>query len=76
MIVAQRDRDENVRNLTTSMTDMLAFVEEVDALKRIKILEAVVSKMLKEITSCALFIQEYVKKGFYGEFHPILYLYV
>jgi hypothetical protein len=53
------------------MTDMLVFVKEVDALKRIKVLETVVSDMLKEITA---FIQEYVKKGFYGEFHPILYL--
>jgi hypothetical protein len=74
MIVAQRARDENIRNLATSMTDMLAFVEEVDALKRVRILETVVSDMLREITACALFIQEYVEKIFISEFHPLLYL--
>jgi hypothetical protein len=67
MVVGQRDRDDNVRNLSDAMTDMLAFVEEVDVLNRIQIVETVVSEMLKEVEACATFIQEYVQKGFYGQ---------
>jgi hypothetical protein len=76
MIVAQRARDENIRNLAISMMDMLAFVEEVDALKRIRLLEIVVSDMLREINACAVFIQEYIRNGSYGESNHTSYSYI
>jgi len=46
-----------------TIVDVLGFVEEVDALSKIRKLEDTVSSMMKQIYECALFIQTYGEKG-------------
>jgi hypothetical protein len=41
-------------------------VNTVDALPKIQKLQDTVSSMMKQIHECALFIQHYGKKGFFG----------
>jgi hypothetical protein len=59
----QQDRDDKIKTLLLTIVDVLGFVEEVDALSKIRKLEDTVSSMMKQIYECALFIQTYGEKG-------------
>jgi hypothetical protein len=59
----QQDRDNKIKTLLLTIVDVLGFVEEVDALSKIRKLEDTVSSMMKQIYQCALFIQTYGEKG-------------
>jgi hypothetical protein len=47
---------------------MLDFLEEVDAERKIALLEKTVSRMLEGITNCAKFLTHYTEVGFSGKF--------
>jgi hypothetical protein len=51
------------------MRDMLEFVDDVDAVSKIRKLQVTVSLMMKEIYECALFIQEYGRVGLGSTWH-------
>jgi hypothetical protein len=48
------------------MVKMYSFVEDGEALQKIKSLEETVSCMVKQTMECAIFVQEYMQIGFYG----------
>jgi hypothetical protein len=55
--------NDNIRKHLLTMREVLEFVEEVDALPKIRNLQSTVSSMMKQIYECSLFIQEYTKLG-------------
>jgi hypothetical protein len=62
-LMKQKNEDDDIRELLLTMRDVLEFVEEVDALPKIRNLQSTVSSMMKQIYECSLFIQEYSKRG-------------
>jgi len=52
-----------------TIVDVLGFVEEVDALLKIRKLEDTISSMMEKIFECALFIQTYGEKGLASTYH-------
>jgi hypothetical protein len=59
----EQKMDDDTRKLLLTMREVLEFVEEVDALPKIRNLQSTVSSMMKQIYECSLFIQEYAKLG-------------
>ena len=53
-------------DLVSDVATMYSFVEDGEALQKIKSLEDTVSCMVKQTMECAIFIQEYMQIGFYG----------
>jgi hypothetical protein len=58
-----------MRMLLLTMRDMLEFVEDEDAISKIRKLQSTVSLMMKQIYECALFIQEYGEMGLGSTLH-------
>jgi len=66
VLTAQQTRNENVSSLADQMADMLAFLNEVEPLKKIKLLEVTVASMMKQIEECGIFITKFVGDGFFS----------
>ncbi|OBZ66774.1 Vegetative incompatibility protein HET-E-1 [Grifola frondosa] len=58
--------DDDVRNLASSMEDMLAALVALDGVEKIKMLRDAVERAMEAVRSCADFISEYVQRGFFG----------
>jgi hypothetical protein len=68
VLKSQQGRDDRVRDLLSTIVDMLGFVKDVEGLKKMQKIEQTVSCMMEEIRDCAVFIQEYSGKGLFGEY--------
>ncbi|KAJ7150443.1 hypothetical protein C8R43DRAFT_494588 [Mycena crocata] len=63
----QQETDEQLRSLVNTMVDVYSFVQDVEKLcDTIKRLETAVLNIMKETVECAIFINEYTKRGFLG----------
>ena len=63
----QRLTDASLISLVTIMGDAYSVVDEIhDLPDKIKSLEAVIALTLQQISECAIFIREYVYRGFTG----------
>jgi hypothetical protein len=59
----EQKTDDDIRKLLLTMREILEFVQDVDALPKMRNLQSTVSSMMKQIYECSLFIQEYTKLG-------------
>jgi hypothetical protein len=62
IVVAQRDRDENIRRLLLALDDVYSFISEVETLKKIESHREVIARLMKQTTICAHFISSYAEK--------------
>ncbi|KAJ7255287.1 hypothetical protein C8J57DRAFT_1721846 [Mycena rebaudengoi] len=65
-LVAQLDRDAEVRALWVAAADMLDFLKEADPVLDDPAVAQVVKAMMQQIYECALFIREFGRKGYLG----------
>jgi hypothetical protein len=68
VLKSQQGRDDSVRDLLSTIVDMLGFVKDVEGLQKMQKIQETVSSMMKGILDCALFVQEYSGKGLFGEY--------
>src|SRR5271154_3605781 len=66
ILIAQQTRHDDVSSLAEQMADMLAFLNEVEPLKKIQLLEVTVASMMKQIEECGSFISVFVGNGFFS----------
>jgi hypothetical protein len=66
VLKGQQDRDNKVRDLLSTIVDMLGFAEDVEGLQKMQKVQDTVLYMIKEIRDCALFVHEYCGKGLFG----------
>jgi hypothetical protein len=64
VLKAQEVRNEDVRSLSEAMVDMLAFMDDIQNLEKIKPLQNTVTAMMIQVEECANFIAQYVGHGF------------
>ena len=63
----QKLTDNKLLNLFQSVNQTFAFAKDLQELRdKIKTLEDAISQILKQTTECAFFVQDYVRRGFYG----------
>jgi hypothetical protein len=62
------DRDQKLVDLVTTMEDVCSFADTIQSIpKKLQLLEDIITKILKQIVECAIFIREYTGKGFSGQ---------
>jgi hypothetical protein len=55
------------------MKDVCSFADTIQSIpKKLQLLEDIITKILKQIVECAIFIREYTGRGFSGQ-HPSVY---
>ena len=70
-LIAQFDRDQQVKDLWKTAADMLAFLKDADPVID-ELQRPIVSDMMKQIYDCTTFLRAYEGKGFLGQFHYTL----
>jgi len=66
VLKCQQDRDDRVRDLLSTIVDMLGFMEDVNAISKIQRIQDTVSCMMRQICECALFVHKYGERGLFG----------
>ncbi|KAJ6545575.1 hypothetical protein B0H19DRAFT_1168004 [Mycena capillaripes] len=67
VVKKQQETDDKALQLVQAMVEVYSFVEDVDFLSsKIKPLENVVQEIIRQTVECAIFIREYVARGFSG----------
>ncbi|KAG6374160.1 hypothetical protein JVT61DRAFT_4810 [Boletus reticuloceps] len=64
VLLAQKNRDDRIIRLAGAMSDVFAFVEDAEPLKRIEAHMKTVIPLLQQVTECGYFITEYPKANF------------
>ena len=65
----QRIADDKLLDLFKSVNRAFSFAKDVEELEnKVKTLEDVITEILKQTTECIFFVQDYVRRGFYGTF--------
>ena len=68
-VQSQRLADNKLLDLFESMNQTLSFAKDLRELRdKIKTLEDAIVQILKQIAECGLFVQDYVRHGFYSMF--------
>ncbi|KAF8548063.1 hypothetical protein OG21DRAFT_1607113 [Imleria badia] len=62
VLVAQKNRDEGIARLAGAMSDVFAFVEDAEPLKRIKAHMKTITLLIQQVTECGYFITDYTKQ--------------
>ncbi|KAJ7735106.1 hypothetical protein DFH07DRAFT_928190 [Mycena maculata] len=65
-LIAQLDRDAQVRTLWLAAAEMLDFLKEADSITEEDTVKGIVKNMVQQIYECSLFIREYGGKGYLG----------
>ena len=66
LIKDQRITDDKLLSLVDTMNGTLAFAENLNDIKKIKIVEKTVTLILQQTAECAFFIREYARRNFLG----------
>ena len=73
----QEITDNRLLDLFALVNQTFAFAKDLQNLhEKVETLEDVVSQILKQTTECALFVQDYVHRGFYGKFRYLFWLWI
>ena len=62
VLVDQKARDDRIVRLAGMMTDVFAFVEDADPLKKIKTHIKTITLLMQQVTECGYFITDYTKR--------------
>ena len=62
VLVAQKNRDEQIIRLAGTMSDVFTFVQDAEPLKTIKQHIKTITLLLQQVTECGYFITEYAKQ--------------
>ena len=57
----QKDRDERIIRLAAAMSDVFAFVDDTEPLKKIKKHAKTITLLLQQVAECGYFITDYTK---------------
>ncbi|KAJ7636964.1 hypothetical protein FB45DRAFT_789127, partial [Roridomyces roridus] len=66
VLIAQLDRDAQIRTLWSAAAEMLDFLKDANSVVEDQIVATVVKLMVQQIYECALFVREYGGKGYLG----------
>lgn len=71
VLVDQKNRDDRMVRLASTMGDVFSFVEEAEPLKKIKAHIKTITLLIQQVTECGYFITEYARqKNFCPSFLP------
>lgn len=62
VLLKQKDRDERIIRLAGTMSDVFAFVHDVEPLKAIKTHLKTITLLIRQVTECGYFIAGYTKR--------------
>jgi hypothetical protein len=48
------------------MEDVSSFVDAIQSIEKVRLLEGIIMKILQQIIECAIFVREYTGHGFSG----------
>ncbi|KAN0081238.1 Quinonprotein alcohol dehydrogenase-like superfamily [Tylopilus felleus] len=62
VLVKQKERDDNIIRLASTMSDVFAFVHDAEPLKAIEAHVKTIALLVKQVTECGYFVAEYAKQ--------------
>ena len=62
VLVKQKERDDNIIRLASTMSDIFVFVHDAEPLKAIEAHVKTITLLIKQVTECGYFIAEYAKQ--------------
>ena len=68
--VDQKNRDDAINRLARTMSDVFAFVEDAETLKRVEANVKTITLLTQQVTECAYFITEYTKQRNFCQLPP------
>jgi hypothetical protein len=60
----QKDRDDKIVQLLSTITHLLEIVNEVGPIPKSFVLDRTVAAIMKQIYECGVFLNDYASKGF------------
>ena len=70
MPIDQKNRDDAINRLARTMSDVFAFVEDAEQLKRVNTNVKTITLLIQQVTECAYFITEYAKQKNFCQLPP------
>ena len=70
MPIDQKNRDDAINRLARTMSDVFAFVEDAESLKRVKTNVKTITLLIQQVTECGYFITEYAKQKNFCQLPP------
>ena len=71
VLMDQKDRDDRIVRLAGMMTNVFAFVEDAEPLKKIKAHIKTITLLMQQVTECGYFITDYAKRKNFCQSLPL-----
>lgn len=68
VLLAQKNRDESISRLVSSMNDAYTFVHEADPLKKVESHKRIIILIVQQTTECGYLIRDYSKNKSFCKF--------
>ena len=71
VLINQKNRDEHIIRLASTMSDVFTFVDDTESLKKIKKHEKTITLILQQVTECGYFVADYTKPNSFCQSSPV-----